>query len=436
MSHKISRNQELLTRARAHIPGGVNSPVRAFNGVGGDPIFFDRAAGACLYDTAGRSYIDYVGSWGPMIAGHNHPHVLAAVLAAAAKGLSFGAPCPAEVDMAERLCALMPAMDMVRMVNSGTEATMSAIRLARAATGRDAILKFEGCYHGHADSFLVKAGSGALTLGVPNSPGVPAALADLTLTLPYNDLAAVQKLLTTEGHRVAAIIVEPVAGNMNCIPPLPGYLEGLRSACDEHGCLLIFDEVMTGFRVALGGAQALYGITPDLSTFGKIIGGGMPVGAFGGKRKFMELVAPSGPVYQAGTLSGNPVAMAAGLAMLDLIVVDGFYEQLERSTAALLLGLQREADYFGIPFLTTQVGGMFGLFFTAAPQVVNYAEAGACNVAHFRRFFHLMLEGGVYLAPSAFEAGFVSSAHTEEHIEATIGAAREAFRSLGRGAAT
>jgi glutamate-1-semialdehyde 2,1-aminomutase len=428
----MSQNQQLLQRARKHIPGGVNSPVRAFNGVGGDPLFFSRAEGACLYDTAGRSYIDYVGSWGPMIAGHAHPHVFEAVQKAAARGLSFGAPCPAEVDMAERLCALVPAMDMVRMVNSGTEATMSAIRLARAATGRDAILKFEGCYHGHADSFLVKAGSGALTLGVPTSPGVPSALADLTLTLPYNDLAAVERLLATEGHRVAAIIVEPVAGNMNCIPPLPGYLEGLRAACDEHGCLLIFDEVMTGFRVALGGAQGRYGITPDLSTFGKIIGGGMPVGAFGGKRQYMEQVAPSGPVYQAGTLSGNPVAMAAGLAMLDLIVAEGFYEKLEQTTAALLQGLQREADYFGIPFRTTHAGAMFGLFFTKAERVVNYAEAGACDVAAFRRFFHAMLEGGVYLAPSAFEAGFVSAAHKEEHIEATLAAAREAFRQLSR----
>jgi glutamate-1-semialdehyde 2,1-aminomutase len=428
----MSKNQELLDRARKHIPGGVNSPVRAFNGVGGEPLFFERAAGACLYDTAGRSYIDYVGSWGPMIAGHAHPHVFEAVQQAAARGLSFGAPCPAEVDMAERLCGLVPAMDMVRMVNSGTEATMSAIRLARAATARDAIIKFEGCYHGHADSFLVKAGSGALTLGVPNSPGVPAALADLTLTLPFNDLTAVQKLLASEGQRIAAIIVEPVAGNMNCIPPLPGYLEGLRAACDEHGCLLIFDEVMTGFRVALGGAQGLYGITPDLSTFGKIIGGGMPVGAFGGKRQYMEQIAPIGPVYQAGTLSGNPVAMAAGLAMLDLIVADGFYEQLEKATAALLLGLQREAHYFGIPFRTTQVGAMFGLFFTAAEKVVNFEQSGACDTTAFKRFFHLMLEGGVYLAPSAFEAGFVSSAHTEEHIEATIGAAREAFRALSK----
>jgi glutamate-1-semialdehyde 2,1-aminomutase len=334
------------------------------------------------------------------------------------------------VDMAERLCELVPAMDMVRMVNSGTEATMSAIRLARAATGRDAILKFEGCYHGHADSFLVKAGSGALTLGVPNSPGVPEALANLTLTLPFNDLPAVEKLLAHEGHHIAAIIVEPVAGNMNCIPPLPGFLEGLRATCDEHGCLLIFDEVMTGFRVALGGAQGLYGITPDLSTFGKIIGGGMPVGAFGGKRYLMEQVAPSGPVYQAGTLSGNPVAMAAGLAMLDLIVTEGFYEKLGANTQTLLDGLQREADHFDIPFRTTRAGAMFGLFFTTAERVVNFEQSGACDIVAFKRFFHLMLEGGVYLAPSAFEAGFVSSAHSEEHIEASIAAAREAFRQM------
>jgi glutamate-1-semialdehyde 2,1-aminomutase len=423
----MNHNSELLQRARRHIPGGVNSPVRAFNGVGGDPVFFERAAGACLYDTAGRGYIDYVGSWGPMIAGHAHPHVIEAVQRAVARGLSFGAPCPAEVEMAERLCAVVPAMDMVRMVNSGTEATMSAIRLARAATGRDAFIKFEGCYHGHADSFLVKAGSGALTLGVPTSPGVPAALADLTLTAPYNDLEAVSSLLQTHGPAVAAIIVEPVAGNMNCIPPLEGYLQGLRALCDRHGCLLIFDEVMTGFRVALGGGQELYGVTPDLSTFGKVIGGGMPVGAFGGKRKYLEMVAPSGPVYQAGTLSGNPVAMAAGLANLDLVSVEGFYRDLGATTRHLLDGLEREAKRAGIPLLTTQAGGMFGVFFTTAGKVVNFAEAGQCDAAAFKRFFHLMLERGVYLAPSAYEAGFVSSAHTGEQVEATIDAARQAF---------
>jgi len=426
----MNSSHELISRARIHIPGGVNSPVRAFNGVGGDPIFFERASGACLFDVDGRSYIDYVGSWGPMITGHAHPEIVSAVQAAAAKGLSFGAPCPAEVEMADRLCSIVPGMDMVRMVNSGTEATMSAIRVARAATGRDLFIKFEGCYHGHADSFLVKAGSGALTLGVPNSPGVPVAVADLTVTLPYNDLEAVSHCLQERGHEIAAIIVEPVAGNMNCIPPLDGYLEGLRSACDEHGCLLIFDEVMTGFRVALKGAQGLYGITPDLSTFGKVIGGGMPVGAFGGKRKFMEMVAPSGPVYQAGTLSGNPVAMAAGLANLELISRDGFFAELDARTRKLVDGIQTAADQEGVPLRTTQVGGMFGLFFTDAEQVVNFAEAGNCNVDTFRAFYHMMLDHGVYLAPSAFEVGFVSSAHSDGHIDSTIAAAREAFRLL------
>jgi len=426
----MNTNPDLLQRARQRIPGGVNSPVRAFNGVGGEPVFFTSAKGACLYDTSGRSYIDYVGSWGPMIAGHANPHVVTAVQQAAARGLSFGAPCPAEVDMAERLCALVPGLDMVRMVNSGTEATMSAIRLARAATGRDAIVKFEGCYHGHADSFLVKAGSGALTLGVPNSPGVPAALADLTLTAPYNDLDAVEAILQGHGPNVAAIIVEPVAGNMNCIPPVAGFLEGLRTLCDRHGCLLIFDEVMTGFRVALAGAQGLYGVTPDLSTFGKVIGGGMPVGAFGGKRQYMDMVAPNGPVYQAGTLSGNPVAMAAGLANLDLIGTEGFYQALSKRTSELLAGVKGEADRAGIPLLTTQVGGMFGLFFSSESEIINFAQVGRCDVGAFRRFFHLMLERGVYLAPSAYEAGFVSSAHTDEHIDATVHAARESFALL------
>jgi glutamate-1-semialdehyde 2,1-aminomutase len=418
---------DLINRARVHIPGGVNSPVRAFNGVGGDPLFFERAEGALLFDVEGRSYIDYVGSWGPMITGHAHPDIIAAVQAAAGRGLSFGAPCPAEVDMADRLCAIVPSMDMVRMVNSGTEATMSAIRVARAATKRDLVIKFEGCYHGHADSFLVKAGSGALTLGVPNSPGVPGAVADMTVTLPYNDLDAVAECLEARGAEVAAIIVEPVAGNMNCIPPLEGYLAGLRALCDQHGCLLIFDEVMTGFRVALEGAQGLFGITPDLSTFGKVIGGGMPVGAFGGKQEFMEMVAPSGPVYQAGTLSGNPVAMAAGLANLELISQPGFFEALTAKTTKLLEGVSLAAADAGVPLQTTQVGGMFGLFFTGAGQVVNFAESGNCDVKAFRTFFHAMLARGVYLAPSAFEAGFVSSAHTDEHIEATVDAAREAF---------
>jgi len=424
----MTSSQELIQRARVNIPGGVNSPVRAFNGVGGDPVFFDHALGACLYDVSGRSYIDYVGSWGPMIAGHSNPAILAAVHEAVNKGLSFGAPSAAEVTMAERLCDLIDGMDMVRMVNSGTEATMSAIRVARAATGRDRILKFEGCYHGHADAFLVKAGSGALTLGVPNSPGVPSACADLTLTLPYNDLEAVRACFAKQGEEIACVIVEPVAGNMNCIPPVDTYLGGLRELCNQYGVLLIFDEVMTGFRVALGGAQSLYGVTPDLSTFGKVIGGGMPVGAFGGKREFMELVAPSGPVYQAGTLSGNPVAMAAGLATLDQITVPGFYEALGEKTRMLTEGLQAEADFFGVPFTTTRVGGMFGLYFSNEKQIINFEQAGAVDVNMFKRFFHAMLDGGVYLAPSAYEAGFVSSAHTDEHISATINAAREALR--------
>ena len=424
----MTSSEELIRRARVHIPGGVNSPVRAFNGVGGDPVFFDHALGACLYDVSGRSYIDYVGSWGPMIAGHANPAIISAVHEAVDKGLSFGAPAAAEVTMAERLCELVDGMDMVRMVNSGTEATMSAIRVARAATGRDRILKFEGCYHGHADAFLVKAGSGALTLGVPTSPGVPSAYADLTLTLPFNDLESVNNCFSEQGDEIACVIVEPVAGNMNCIPPMDGYLQGLRDLCDQHGVVLIFDEVMTGFRVALGGAQALYGITPDLSTFGKVIGGGMPVGAFGGKRELMELVAPSGPVYQAGTLSGNPVAMAAGLATLDQVTVPGFYEALGDKTRMLTEGVQAEADFAGIPFTTTRVGGMFGLYFSAEKQIVNFEQSGAVDVDMFKCFFHAMLDKGVYLAPSAYEAGFVSSAHSEEHISATINAVREAFK--------
>jgi glutamate-1-semialdehyde 2,1-aminomutase len=424
----MTTSEELIKRARIRIPGGVNSPVRAFNGVDGDPLFFDHALGACLYDVSGRCYIDYVGSWGPMIAGHANPAIISAVHQAVDRGLSFGAPAAAEVTMAERLCELIAGMDMVRMVNSGTEATMSAIRVARAATGRDRVLKFEGCYHGHADAFLVKAGSGALTLGVPNSPGVPASYADLTLTVPFNDLDAVRQCFDQQGSEIACLIVEPVAGNMNCIPPLDGYLQGLRNLCDQHGVVLIFDEVMTGFRVALGGAQALYGITPDLSTFGKVIGGGMPVGAFGGKRELMELVAPSGPVYQAGTLSGNPVAMAAGLATLDLVTLPGFYESLNDKTRRLTDGIQAEADSAGVSFTTTCVGGMFGLYFSTAKQIVNFEQSGAVDVDMFKRFFHAMLANGVYLAPSAYEAGFVSSAHSEEHLSTTISAAREAFR--------
>ena len=375
----------------------------------------------------GTRYIDYVGSWGPMIVGHNHPVVREAVERAVKNGLSFGTPCPAEVTMAETITRLIPSIQMVRMVNSGTEATMSAIRLARGATGRSKIVKFEGCYHGHGDSFLVKAGSGALTFGVPTSPGVPKANADLTLTLPYNDLDAAKALFAEQGNDIAGLIIEPVAGNMNCILPKDGYLQGLRELCTQHGVLLIFDEVMTGFRVALGGAQAHYGVTPDLTTFGKIIGGGMPVGAYGGRRELMEQIAPSGPIYQAGTLSGNPVAMAAGLAMLELIQAPGFYDELAARTRLLTDGLQSVADGEGIPFSTNRVGGMFGLFFTSE-KVHSYAQATAADAALFNRFFHGMLERGVYLAPSAFEAGFISSAHSEQDIADTLQAAREALR--------
>ena len=423
-------NSELLVRARARIPGGVNSPVRAFNGVGGDPLFFERAEGSRIYDVKGRGYIDYVGSWGPMIAGHAHPDIVRAVQNAAAKGLSFGAPAPSEVTMAERLCDLVEGMDLVRMVNSGTEATMSAIRVARAATGRDRIIKFEGCYHGHADAFLVKAGSGALTLGVPNSPGVPSVTADLTVTLPFNDAEAVRQCLEVQGDDIAAVIVEPVAGNMNLVPPAEGYLDALRSLCDQYGVALIFDEVMTGFRVALGGAQSLYGVTPDLSTFGKVIGGGMPVGAFGGKRAFMELVAPSGPVYQAGTLSGNPVAMAAGLANLDLICQPGFYDTLNARTESLVQGVRQASEDAGVPMAFSQVGGMFGMFFTDQPCVQTFEQVMRCDVDAFKRFFHGMLQSGIYLAPSAFEAGFVSAAHSEDDIQDTVNAAGDVLRSL------
>ncbi|MBX3689502.1 glutamate-1-semialdehyde 2,1-aminomutase [Dokdonella sp.] len=423
----MTTNHELFQRCLAHIPGGVNSPVRAFKSVGGEPFFTQRADGPYLWDVEGKRYIDYVGSWGPMIVGHNHPQVRAAVERAIGNGLSFGTPSPDEARMAETIARLVPSMEVVRMVNSGTEATMSAIRLARGATGRDKIVKFEGCYHGHADSFLVKAGSGALTFGVPTSPGVPKALADLTLTLPYNDLAAAQALFAQQGDDIACLIIEPVAGNMNCIAPLPGFLEGLRALCTKHGALLIFDEVMTGFRVALGGAQAHYGITPDLTTFGKIIGGGMPVGAYGGRRDLMQQIAPTGPVYQAGTLSGNPVAMAAGLAMLELVQTPGFHDELARRTRLLCDGLQALADEVGLAFSTNRVGGMFGIFFARGP-VTSYAQATAADVARFNRFFHAMLDAGVYLAPSAFEAGFVSIAHDEAVIAATLEAARSAFR--------
>ena len=427
IENPMTTNHELFQRALPLMPGGVNSPVRAFKSVGGEPFFVERADGAYLWDVEGKRYIDYVGSWGPMIVGHNHPVVREAVERAVKNGLSFGTPCVAEVRMAETITRLIPSVEMVRMVNSGTEATMSAIRLARGATGRSKIVKFEGCYHGHGDSFLVKAGSGALTLGVPTSPGVPAGNADLTLTLPYNDLEAARALFAEQGHELAALIIEPVAGNMNCIPPMEGYLRSLRELCTKSGTVLIFDEVMTGFRVALGGAQAHYGVTPDLTTFGKIIGGGMPVGAYGGRRDLMEQIAPAGPIYQAGTLSGNPVAMAAGLAMLELIQTFGFHERLAARTRLLADGLQSVADGENIAFSTNRVGGMFGLFFSAA-EVRSYAQATAADAARFNRFFHGMLKRGVYLAPSAFEAGFMSSAHNDQDIADTLAAARGAMR--------
>ena len=424
-----TRSHDLFTRAQALMPGGVNSPVRAFKSVGGEPFFTARADGPYLFDVDDNRYIDYVGSWGPMIVGHNHPAVLNAVVETAARGLSFGTPNPLEVTMAETLTRLIPSCEMVRMVNSGTEATLSAIRLARGATGRMRMVKFEGGYHGHGDSFLVKAGSGALTFGVPTSPGVPKALADLTLTLPYNDFDAATALFDECGDDIACLIIEPVVGNANCLPPRPGFLQHLRELCTRHGALLIFDEVMTGFRVALGGAQARYGVTPDLSTFGKVIGGGMPVGAYGGRRELMQQISPAGPIYQAGTLSGNPVAMAAGLAMLELIQAPGFYADLEAKSNALCDGLEAAAKEAGVPFSTQRVGGMFGLFFSAH-KVDTYAGALACDTAAFNRFFHEMLDRGVFLAPSAFEAGFVSSAHDDAVIAQTLEAARAAFHAL------
>ena len=426
----MSRSETLFADAQKHIPGGVNSPVRAFKSVGGTPLFFKHAAGAYVTDEDDKRYVDYVGSWGPMILGHSHPDVLDAVRRQLEHGLSYGAPTAMETEMANLVCSLVPSMAMVRMVSSGTEATMSAIRLARGFTGRDSIIKFEGCYHGHSDSLLVKAGSGALTQGVPSSAGVPAAFAKHTLTLPFNDIDAVAQMLSEVGQEVACIIVEPVAGNMNCVPPAPGFLEGLREQCDKHGVVLIFDEVMTGFRVALGGAQAHYGVTPDLTTFGKIIGGGMPVGCFGGKREIMHCIAPLGPVYQAGTLSGNPLAMAAGLTTLKLISRPGFHQELSDYTGRLLQGLQDRADAAGIPFVTTQAGGMFGLYFSGADDIVTFDDVMASDAERFKRFFHLMLDGGVYLAPSAFEAGFTSIAHGEAELKTSLDAAERAFAEL------
>jgi len=421
---------KIFDQAQQHIPGGVNSPVRAFSGVGGDPVFIKRATGAYIIDNEDKQYIDYVASWGPMILGHAHPDVIRVVKDTAENGLSFGAPTEIETQMADKVCELVPSMDLVRMVSSGTEATMSAIRLARGFTGRDTIVKFEGCYHGHSDSLLVKAGSGALTLGVPTSPGVPAALAENTLTLDYNNLEMVRDCFKQYGDKIACIIVEPVAGNMNCIPPVPGFLEGLREVCDEYGSVLIFDEVMTGFRVALGGVQAYYNIKPDLTTLGKVIGGGMPVGAFGGKREIMEHIAPLGPVYQAGTLSGNPVAMAAGLKTLELISAPGFYDELNVKVNKLVDGILEKAKAAGIAMTSNTIGGMFGLFFTEADNVTDFQQATQCNIERFKAFYHGMLDEGIYLAPSAYEAGFVSLAHTDEDIQKTIDAAEKVFSTL------
>jgi glutamate-1-semialdehyde 2,1-aminomutase len=423
-------SHDLFVAAQKHIPGGVNSPVRAFKGVGGDPVFFKKAEGAYVIDEDDKKYIDYVGSWGPMIVGHAHPQVIKAVQDVVTNGLGFGAPTRIETVMADKVCELVPSCELIRMVSSGTEATMSAIRLARGFTGRDKIVKFEGCYHGHSDSLLVKAGSGALTLGVPTSPGVPAALAEHTITLTYNDIDSVKEAFASVGNQIACIIVEPVAGNMNCIPPVPGFLEGLREVCDEHGSVLIFDEVMTGFRVAIGGAQEHYGIKPDLTTLGKVIGGGLPVGAFGGKREIMEHIAPLGPVYQAGTLSGNPVSMAAGLASMEILEQPGFHDNLATKAKAFMDGLRERAKAAGIPLTTNQVGGMFGFFFTEEEQVTNFYQVTQCNLDRFKLFYHEMLEQGVYLAPSAYETGFVSSAHGDAEINATLDAAEKVFAKL------
>ncbi len=422
--------KNLFKAAQEHIPGGVNSPVRAFKSVGGDPVFLARARGAYVFDSNGKQYIDYVGSWGPMVLGHAHPDVIKAVQETAANGLSFGAPTELETQMANKICEIMPNIKKVRMVSSGTEAAMSAIRLARGFTGRDKIVKFEGCYHGHADSLLVKAGSGALTLGVPTSPGVPADLAQHTLTLSYNNPEQLEELFKEIGDQIAAIIVEPIAGNMNCVPGTQEFLETLRRVCDQHQSVLIFDEVMSGFRVALGGAQSIYNITPDLTVLGKVIGGGMPVGAFGGREDIMNHIAPDGPVYQAGTLSGNPVAMSAGLTTLNLISAPDFFEELTETTNTLVNGLQEVADAAGIPFTTNAVGGMFGLFFSEADSVSSFDQVMNCNQERFNTFFHGMLEKGVYLAPSSFEAGFVSKAHTNEDIEKTISTTNEIMKKL------
>ncbi len=426
----MSRSAELFLAAQEHIPGGVNSPVRAFKGVGGHPIFFKKAQGPYLYDEDDRQYLDFVGSWGPMIAGHAHPQVVAAVQQAAVQGMSFGAPTAIETQMAARVKELVPSIELVRFCSSGTEAAMSALRLARGYTNRPKIVKFEGCYHGHSDSLLVKAGSGALTLGVPTSPGVLPELVAQTVVLPFNDITAVRQTFRDMGAEIACVMVEPVAGNMNCIPPVSGFLEGLREICTEYDSLLIFDEVMTGFRVALGGAQALYGIAPDMTALGKVIGAGMPVAAFGGKRAVMEYLSPMGPVYQAGTLSGNPVAMAAGLANLEIISAPHFFEELTQKTAFFMDELGKTAKKHGIPLSTHAVGGMFGFFFTDKEIVTTYQEAVNCDVERFKRFFHGMLREGMYFAPSAFEAGFMSAAHQEADLHRAIAAADRVFATL------
>ncbi|MBA6288040.1 glutamate-1-semialdehyde 2,1-aminomutase [Colwellia sp. MB3u-4] len=423
-------SQQLFNAAQDIIPGGVNSPVRAFNGVGGTPLFIKKAQGAYIFDVDGKQYVDYVGSWGPMILGHNHPAILAAVIETAQNGLSFGAPTELEITMAEKVREMVPSMEKLRMTSSGTEATMSSIRLARGFTGRDKILKFEGCYHGHADSLLVKAGSGMLTMGVPSSPGIPEDVAKHTLTVSFNNLDEVKQIFAEMGDEIACIIVEPVAGNMNCVPPIEGFLEGLRAICDQYKSLLIFDEVMTGFRIALGGAQAHYNIVPDLTTLGKVIGGGMPVGAFGGKKEIMDYIAPIGPVYQAGTLSGNPIAMAAGLATLNELSKGNKHEQLSATTEKLAMGLKAAAERNGISLAVNYVGGMFGFFFTEEETVTCFAQATACDGEKFKRFFHLMLDEGVYLAPSSFEAAFVSTAHGEAEVEFTLAAAERCFAQL------
>ncbi|MEP3562350.1 MAG: glutamate-1-semialdehyde 2,1-aminomutase [Marinobacter sp.] len=426
----MSHSEELFEQAQKYIPGGVNSPVRAFRGVGGTPVFFKHAEGAYLYDEDDKRYIDFIGSWGPMILGHSDPRIKEALHAQVDLGVGYGAPTAIETEMAKKVCELVPSIDMVRMVNSGTEATMSAIRLARGYTGRDKIVKFEGCYHGHVDSLLVKAGSGALTLGEPNSPGIPASLAEHTLTLDFNDIDGVRKTFAEMGDQIAAIIVEPVAGNMNCIPPVPGFLEGLREVCDEHGTVLIFDEVMTGFRVSLGGAQGLFGVTPDLTALGKVIGGGLPVGAFGGKREIMEHISPLGPVYQAGTLSGNPLAMAAGLTTLNAISESGFHDRLIEKTNRVRDGIKAAADEAGIPLAVQSAGAMFGFFFTNESSVTSFAQVMECDAERFKKFFQGMLAEGVYLAPSAFEASFVCAALSEDDIEFTLAAARKVMATL------